>query len=690
MKACPNCKAENLFDGAQFCRECGAPLSEPQSGSKDTSQRQDQDDRLDFVVTEAGSPSVPDFLGVSDKKNEPESADDRIEIADTADLLSSDTEPMISPEGPGEALEPAYEVPAQDASTDAGEIERREQPEVTPPDWGTEADTQRLGPEGDIRSPKAPSGRETPQSPKESGLTAHQILSGRKNETGAVRPIVEPASDDPPSQKTHKMRGIAYFHSNLIQLAGKPFLHDGDEVIVNNKHYLLRPKRINKNILFGGLGAVLLIALVVFMSQFMTPTLSGDGEIVGLILDKNGKPYLEGARVSLVALDKSTTSNAQGFFRFELIPTGTYEVVYELGDRYIGQGNATVTAGQTTLMTFGDLRPRELAEKKSTESSVRPDRQSGPPTDDGGSTDKSSSARKSSSGYGKIKLQANVENARLTVDGKILGAGNNTYARIRSGRRTVKVSKAGYSTHTEIIDLERNQTITMRANLVRSSGEETAGLSSDEWIGLGNDALSSNDFETAIEDFSLAIEQSPGRMDAYQGRAEAYSASGKIDQAVNDYIRAGEINRISGIHAGANDAFSSALNHKPKNINALVGRAGALSDNGDYRAALDDYNRALDIDREFYPALFGAGQSYFRMGDHKKAEKSFEKAYDRNQSDPFLYQYMMLNYLARDNIKKLRKTYSEFKIVANPAELAEFKSSSRYEPVLRLIKEDDR
>jgi tetratricopeptide (TPR) repeat protein len=689
LKICPNCKAENLFDGAQFCRECGAPLSDQKSEPKDTPKQQDQDDGMDFVVTEAGAPSVPDFLSVSDKKKDPESPEDRIEIADNADLLTADTEPIASSVDAAEFPESKEMVPDQKGLSGSEEDDKTEEQEITSPDWGSERDTQKAAPKGDAMGPKPPSRSEPPKPPKKDGMTAHQILSARnkKRDERAVRPIPDPAVEETSTQKTHKMRGIAHFRSNTIQLAGKPFLHDGDEVIVNSKHYLLRPKKINKNMLFGGVGAAVLIFLIVIISQFMTPGVSGDGEIVGLILDNNGKPYLEGARVSLVGLDKSTTSNAQGFFTFELIPTGTYEVVYELGDRYIGYGNATVTAGQTTLLTFGNLQRRELAEKKSPDAPVKSDGRSGSTS---GGKAVSPSKKTSSSGYGKLKLKANVDNARLTVDGKIVGAGNNTYSRIKSGKRTVKVSKAGYSDYSDVVDVSPNKTVTIKANLARSSGQAAADLSGDQWISLGYDAMSTKDFDTAIKDFSLAIEQSPGQAEAYLGRAEAYSAAGKTDRAVADYVRAGEISRIGGDRAGAIDAFSAALNDRPKNINALVGRAGALSDGGDYRAAVADYNGALEVDEEFYPALFGSGQCYFRMGDYKKSEKSFKKAYEQNRSDPYLYQYMMLNYLARDNIKKLRSTYAEFKVVADPVELAEFKSSSRFEPVLRLIKEEDR
>ncbi|HDL03864.1 MAG TPA: PEGA domain-containing protein, partial [candidate division Zixibacteria bacterium] len=49
-----------------------------------------------------------------------------------------------------------------------------------------------------------------------------------------------------------------------------------------------------------------------------------------------------------------------------------------------------------------------------------------------------------------MKLNANVDNARLSVDGKILGAGNNTYSKIKSGRHKITVDKTGYTTYTEI------------------------------------------------------------------------------------------------------------------------------------------------------------------------------------------------------------------------------------------------
>jgi len=110
---------------------------------------------------------------------------------------------------------------------------------------------------------------------------------------------------------------------------------------------------------------------------------------------------------------------------------------------------------------------------------------------------------------------------------------------------------------------------------------------------------------------------------------------------------------------------------------------------GEYRSALFDYTRALEIDDRFYPAFLGAGIAEYKLGDNKNAEKYFKKAKKLNQSDSKLYHYLMLNYLARDNIKQMKKAYTQFKNIAGSNELAEFKSLNRFAPVIRLLDEDD-
>jgi Tfp pilus assembly protein PilF len=299
----------------------------------------------------------------------------------------------------------------------------------------------------------------------------------------------------------------------------------------------------------------------------------------------------------------------------------------------------------------------------------------------------SDSTKKSSSQYGKIKLKANVENARISVDNKTLGAGNNTYSKIKSGTRTVRVSKDGYTEYKEVVKVKAGKTITITVNL---SPEAPASLSAKDHLSLGKDALKEKDYSKAIDNLTQAVELSPNLAEAYETRATAFLQAGEKNKALSDYVRAGEIYRFKKKYDESNNAFSLALEISGKNTNALIGRAGTYLASGKYRSAMKDYNVALKTNNLLYAAQYGMGICHFKLGDNKKAEKYLKNAYKLDKSDPQLYQYLMLNYLARDNIKKVREVYSEFKAVADPAQLAELKSSSQFQPVIRLIKEENR
>jgi Tfp pilus assembly protein PilF len=692
LKTCPKCNAEYVFDGAQFCKNCGAPLEVEGSHPKPEADRKSGDD-LEFVVTETSGVPPEDIPKNDSRPKKPADPEDHLEITTNAYILEDNA---------------AAEVhKSDDTGIDSG-------PEIPPPpptgppekseDW--ETISKKLSDEElaaikenlygpDKKKPSSKSSRprgepKTTPSPPPAPDTKRREEETVKVEPYGLRPIDDPALSTSTVQKSNRIRGVAYFRKNTIKIVGNPFLHEGDEIAVNNKTYMLRPKPFDKRIYFGILAGALVIILLILGIQIAgKSTLSGDGEIVGMILDEYGQPYLEGARVSIPSLNKKTITNAQGFFRFQMIPTGTYELEYELGNKYVGRGNATVTAHESTLMTFSNLKPI-LAEKKSTKSVTSRSGAVPSSTTTNKKIESSGSTNKEPRGYGKIRLDANVENARLKVDDKILGAGNNTYSNIRSGLHTVTVDKSGYREYTKDVEVLPDRTVTLKANLIRDVDDSPKKLAAKDYLSLGNDALAQKDYSRAVRDYTKAIELSPGSAEAHSARAGAYLETGDYSRAVDDYVRTGEICRINRQYNSAISAFSSALTYDSGNLAALVGRGGSKLDNGDYRPALSDYEAALEIDDMFYPALFGGGICQFKLGNHKKAEKYFKQAYELDSTEPYLYQYMMLNYLARDNIKKVRKTYAEFKVVASPAELAEFKSSTRFEPILRLIKEEDR
>ena len=704
MKICPSCKAQNIFEGAQFCKDCGAPLNEMATPVVHR-QEPESDNNPDFVVTEAVGAGDPQFVGIESSRDKSRNPEDDLEIKTTANLLDDeacgaghlpDQRPKSVPIGesapPVPTISEYNEADTQKKGAAQLSSNGNEKPEIKKLSKEELADitrnlygTNESAPGRPESSTKRNNGFETGREPV--AMAASALAAADQN---GIRPIEDPALAAG-IQKTHKVRGVAYFRKNFIQVMGNPYLHIGDELVINEKRYLLKPKKISRNMAIGFFAAILAILLFLVGSQFISPTVSGDGEIVGLILNQDGRPYLEGARVTVPSLNKSTSTNAQGFFRFEMVPTGTYNLVYDLGGNYTGRGNITVTAGQTTLMTFSDFALKVNPPTGRSETGAAgitetiPDR----PNENNRETQSETRSR-TQSGYATIELMANIADARLTVDDKVMGAGNNTYTRIKTGHHKIKVDKPGYTEYTTEIELAADQRVAITANLSPISNNAVASASAENYLTLGNLAMGSSDYQKAIVEYSKAIELMPNFKDAYAKRADAYGKIGENGKAVEDYVRLGEIYRISSNYIKAVEAFTAALTFDNNNKTALVGRAGARLDKGDYSPALTDFQAALKMDEQFYPALFGSGICHFKLGNNKQADKYFKNAYKINQGDPFLFQYMMLNYLALDDVKKLRKTYAEYKAVANPTELAEIKSSSRFAPVIRLINEEDR
>ena len=64
-------------------------------------------------------------------------------------------------------------------------------------------------------------------------------------------------------------------------------------------------------------------------------------------------------------------------------------------------------------------------------------------------------------------------------------------------------------------------------------------------------------------------------------------------------------------------------------------RSGMRSvDTGNYDAALNSFQRALDLDKKFVPAYAGLGLANAHLGNIKAAKKNIGKAVDKGSKDP--------------------------------------------------------
>ncbi|RKX17047.1 MAG: hypothetical protein DRP51_11515, partial [Candidatus Zixiibacteriota bacterium] len=636
----------------------------------------------------------------NDKKRD----DEPLEIEANANLLGDDQIDVSAEcEIPTDKL-PVNNVESQKPQSPSPvKPEKVEKPEPFKVDWGTPAKNAK-----DISSAnqETPGSKDKIPSADDFSKKRSEMKPEIENNSHPIKPMApiipnmnnsksnDPETSESKITKSSRVRGIAYFHKNIIQLAGMPFLRENEEITYKDKPYRLRPYQISKKAKMIGIAAMFLLLSIAIGSQIIGPALPGQGQIVGIVLDEEGQPYLGGAGIYIPELNKSVTSNALGFFRFDDVPTGSYEVIYKLGNDLEGKDNITITAGSFTMRSFGDFEMIAESFELSSNQEIETQKPATSTTESANkistaSKNKSTSKNNSSSSYGKIKLDANIENAKFVVDGKTLGAGNNTFSKIKAGKRKIQVSKPGYTEYTEIVTVSKNKTITVKANLSRKATDSNETLTANDYYDLGNDALVAEKYKSAINEFTKAIELSPNHVDAYSKRAQAYIFTGKNDKAAADYIRLGEIYSFKNQNGLAISQFTSALKYSKDNTTALVGRAGARMDKGEYRSALLDYTSAIDIDNQFYPAQFGAGVAEYKLGDNKNAEKYLKKAKKLNDSNPQLYHYLMLNYLARDNIKQMKKAYAQFKVVAGSRELADFKLKSRFAPVVRLIDEED-
>ncbi|MGD8921862.1 MAG: tetratricopeptide repeat protein [Candidatus Zixiibacteriota bacterium] len=523
---------------------------------------------------------------------------------------------------------------------------------------------------------------------------AQQPVAPPAQEATAITQAQQPGSDalSKPAM-ARRQRGVAYFYKNFIELKGSQQLADNDHLTVNEREYVLKKKTLSPKAIITLAAPVFLILLFVIGAQFVGNAGSGEGQIIGLVVDKNGQPYLKTAVVKFPDLGQSFETNAQGFFRTGNLPAGNHRMEYIIDGVSVGTDYATVTSDEITTIL---LKPtgHELAQvtDAQTASSVqrvaeRPISGGSPPADqrerESSRSQQRAGSREESS---KIVLAANVDGARLAVDGRVLGAGNLTYSRLSPGRHSYSVSRDGFSTVSGSIELRAGKTSRLEVALTPLTREaKLATYEGDDFFRSGLALLREGQFELAIADLTEAINKQPSRAEAYTARAQAYNARKQTSEAYADYLRAGEIYQIQNDLNQSITAFSKAIELAPNETAPLLGRGNVFLNKGEHIAATADFESAVRLDERNAQAHFGLGRTRFEQGYYKKAIDHFKDAQTLEPNNPAVYQYLMLAYLGANDIKNVKKSYEKFTEVASGQQLAQLQSDSRYAAVMKII-----
>ncbi|RKX26640.1 MAG: hypothetical protein DRP47_07880 [Candidatus Zixiibacteriota bacterium] len=710
---CPRCNTNNIDESATICPNCGYTLSS--ESNQDISAI--DEDTLDFVITEkseddrefvGGSKEFtndsdpigddPQQLKTNEISNELNSDSLTLdtEIA-SIDKLDDDSEPllplnsdMIETEDPTSIISSSSPDTSDSPSDKLQKLSDEEVKKIE----------QNLYGKGPILND-----REKAEiiMKKDDTDEPNNKIKFQSDDSLKTSPLTDQlkGEDIPRPKMTERRRGTAFFFRNYIQILGSQELHSSDELYVNSRVYELKAKQINPRLIFGSAAVVLVLLLVGVGSLFISDISNDSGQLVGIVLNEEGQPVLQSVKIRFPELGITTTSDAKGLFSCEGLPRGTHQIEFLWGGIVQWTDFATIADGKTTTIAFqpesSNLvieqttvepeKTKELATNQAQESSVSIDvnNQTKKKTSAKPQTKKKSTEAKSSR-YSKLSLQANIEGARLMMDGTVVGAGNLTYDRLKAGKHSYTVSKEGYNPVSGQITLKKGKTSQLAIDLTPiAENTKQKTFSAEDYYYSGTTAYENGEFDIAISDLTKAIDLDPNYSQAYMDRGEIYAQLKDNKSAHDDFVRVAEIKRFKKAYSASVTAYNRAIDVNRKSITAYLGRASAHLAKGDNRAAVIDYEIVLRMDKRNSEAYFGLGKARFSQGSYKKAIKHFKDARSIDSHNPLTHQYLMLSYLALDDTKNVRKSYEKFAKIASEEEISKLHSDSRFAAVVRIV-----
>lgn len=223
------------------------------------------------------------------------------------------------------------------------------------------------------------------------------------------------------------------------------------------------------------------------------------------------------------------------------------------------------------------------------------------------------------SGQAEAFISMGANRTALEAAEKAYGL-DSTDARIR-----LSLARTTYLTN----DLERS-------GRLYGSVADTLLYKTNDWVNLGQIALSQKGFDRAEELFNKAIEIEPGNPDAYAAKGKYFltPARSKPDSAAFYYQKALDINPNSLVArmnlavaflqlrrpSDATQELRKVLVQSPNSVPAHIYLGQALLMADSLGTALTEYRKAIELDPKSAPALRGAGFIYLKRSEYGQAE----------------------------------------------------------------------
>lgn len=682
------------------------------------------DEKLDFVVTEAHGQDPELVSGFKTSEAE------ELGIETPADLMETeastrreqidrplvghdfevDQPPPPMPPEPDDTVNNAARVEPQAApqkptepygglehlsDEQVQEISRRMRAEAARVDYLSDDEKHRLMSAIGSGSPaEVLSSGDSPTQARGTGFNNEPITPPKRSkDSKPVQPDFEFGSDGPKIAK--RTRGVAYYAKGYIQVTGQQELHDGDELVISGREYILRKKKLSSKVIAGIIASLAGIVVFVLGALFSSSADIGDGRVIGIVLDQSGRPVLTGGTVSFPELGRSYDLNGQGLFKTDRLDAGSYKLEFVVDQRILGADYATVADDNITTVTLKSSSAQPNAKTEPVNPQVPSRLNPAPPsggnrpdeTADRPSTGTTNTARPAGADtYAKLTLTADVDNAKLSIDGSIVGAGNLTYTKLKPGLHNYTVAKEGYQSANGIVDLKAGRTtdleISLKPNVTQQKPQQSA---EKDFYQSALSAADRGDLQKAVEDLNQAVTLKPDYSDAYVKRGTFYQRLNNNGAAHDDYLRAAEIYQVQKDYGQALSAFESALRANPKSVPAYLGRGSLYLARNEAIAAIADFDMVTRLDKRNLDGYIGLGRARYSQGNYDKATKHFKDARSLEPNNPTVHQYLMLSQFGMGEFKEVQKDYEKFLKCASDVQIQQMRADPKFAPVLRVI-----
>lgn len=189
------------------------------------------------------------------------------------------------------------------------------------------------------------------------------------------------------------------------------------------------------------------------------------------------------------------------------------------------------------------------------------------------------------------------------------------------------------------------------AKIQREYTDAIKDLSAFDWYDKGVAFQQSNNHRDAIEAYTKAIELRPKLPAAYSNRGVAYAILGNYQQAIND--------------------FDKAIELYPKYEEAYYNRGLTYISLGNQQQAINDYSIAIKLNSKYAKAYVNRGIAYGDLGKQQKAISDYNKAIKLNPNDAKSYFSRGLAYSKSENQRQAINDYDKA-IKLNPKDAAAY------------------